>query len=122
MIKVFYDGKCGLCSREIMHYKKICNDNNFTWVDVARNHEALKSFKVSQSDALLYLHATLDDKELFVGVDAFLLIWKNLPYWKYLAFLFKLPLIKNLSSILYKYFAKKRFNGYNHCKIANTKI
>lgn len=122
MIKVFFDGKCGLCSKEISYYKKICDNDVFDWIDIARNGNALKKYNVSQSNALLYLHATLDDKELFVGVDAFLLIWKNLPRWKILALIVNLPLIKNLCTILYKYFAKKRFNGYSHCKLANTKI
>ena len=29
MIKVFYDGKCGLCSKEINHYRKIAGAGIF---------------------------------------------------------------------------------------------
>ena len=29
LTKVFYDGKCGLCSKEINYYKKISPDNIF---------------------------------------------------------------------------------------------
>jgi len=122
MIKVFYDGKCGLCSKEINHYKRICNKKKFDWVDISRKSKALSEFGISQSQGLMYLHATVDDKKIFIGVDAFILIWKNLPRWKYLAFFVNLPLIKTICSIIYKYFAKKRYNNYDHCKISETKI
>ena len=29
MIKVLYDGKCGLCNKEISYYKKIANNKIF---------------------------------------------------------------------------------------------
>ena len=44
-IKVFYDGKCGLCSKEINYYKKISPDNLFEWYDIATNPKALKDIK-----------------------------------------------------------------------------
>mgnify|MGYP001462031289 CR=1 FL=1 len=122
MIRVFYDGKCGLCSREINHYKKICNSNNFTWIDITIESKALSKFGVSQSQGLMYLHATLDNEKIFVGIDAFLLIWRNLPRWKFLAFFIGLPLIKKVCSVIYKNFAKRRYNSYNHCKLSETKI
>ncbi|MEC9079196.1 MAG: DCC1-like thiol-disulfide oxidoreductase family protein, partial [Pseudomonadota bacterium] len=31
MITVFFDGKCGLCSREIRHYQKIAPAERFCW-------------------------------------------------------------------------------------------
>ena len=37
MIKVLYDGKCGLCNKEINYYKKIANNKNFKWLDIANN-------------------------------------------------------------------------------------
>ena len=35
MIKIFYDGKCGLCSKEINYYIKIAPKNVFDWFDIA---------------------------------------------------------------------------------------
>jgi len=34
MITVFYDGQCGLCLKEINHYKKIAPPNIFEWKDI----------------------------------------------------------------------------------------
>ena len=53
LIKVFYDGKCGLCSKEINYYKKIAPKNTFEWYDIATNQNDLKHIKVSQYDALM---------------------------------------------------------------------
>ena len=54
LTKVFYDGKCGLCSKEINYYKKISPNNIFEWHDIATNPKALKEIKVSQYDALMF--------------------------------------------------------------------
>ena len=45
-IKVFYDGKCGLCSKEINYYKRIAPKNTFEWYDIAKNQNDLKHIKV----------------------------------------------------------------------------
>ena len=118
MIKVYYDGKCNLCSKEIKYYKSITDKNLFRWLDIATNPKYLSSIKVSQKDALLYLHATDENNKLFKGVDAFLLIWKNIKYWKILYFLISLPIIKQLSVLLYKKFAKYRFSKLSHCQLS----
>ena len=53
LTKVFYDGKCGLCSKEINYYKRIAPKNIFEWHDIASNPEKLKEVHVSQYDALM---------------------------------------------------------------------
>ena len=52
MITVFYDGKCGLCSREIGHYMKISPPTTFIWRDIANEPQHLKKINVSQSERL----------------------------------------------------------------------
>ena len=39
MITVFYDGKCGLCAREIGYYRRIAPDGVFVWQDVSESAE-----------------------------------------------------------------------------------
>ena len=41
MITVFYDGKCGLCSKEINHYRKIAPSNIFNWQDITESADEL---------------------------------------------------------------------------------
>ena len=118
MINVFYDGKCGLCSKEIKYYQSVADDKLFKWFDIANNPEHLISINIPQKDALLYLHASDENNKLFVGVDAFLLIWKNIKYWKLLYFFVSIPVIKQLAILLYKKFAKYRFSKLSHCQLS----
>ena len=72
LIQIFYDGKCGLCSKEINYYKKVSPKNIFKWNDIANNPKELKQIGVSQYDALMYLHALDKNKNPKIGVDAFI--------------------------------------------------
>ena len=122
LIKVFYDGKCGLCSKEINYYKKIAPKNIFEWHDIASKPKILREINVSQYDALMYLHATDQNSNLKIGVDAFILIWAQLQHWKVLSILVRIPIIYSIAKITYKLFANYRFKKLTHCKMASQKV
>ena len=119
MIKVFFDGKCGLCNKEINYYRSIARAGDFLWEDVANDPSPLLNLRVTQADALRRLHAQDSDGRLYIGVAAFVLIWQKLPYfkWAVLAWFIKLPLIYQFSAFLYGRFADYRFAKLPHCKI-----
>lgn len=56
MIQVFYDGKCGLCSKEINHYKKIAPKNIFQWIDVNDSKVNFDKQPFDKVEALKFLH------------------------------------------------------------------
>ena len=85
MLTVFYDGKCGLCSREINYYKRITPRNAFLWCDIANDPTKLSEIGISQSEALRRLHVLDSFGSLHVGVLGFIAIWQNLRYWRFLA-------------------------------------
>ncbi len=116
MITVFYDGKCGLCSKEINRYKKIAPEGVFNWQDITRSTAALKKEGIMPSDGLRLLHAKDDRGKLHVGVDAFVLIWLQLARWKVLAQLVSLPIIRQAADALYRAFADWRFARLPHCQ------
>ncbi|MFL2561790.1 MAG: thiol-disulfide oxidoreductase DCC family protein [Arenicellales bacterium] len=78
MITVFFDGKCGLCSREIHHYQKVAPRGYFNWVDIASDPEPLRAIGISQEAALMRLHVQSVDGVIHIGVDAFRTIWGHL--------------------------------------------
>ncbi len=114
-ITVYFDGVCQLCSKEINYYKKIAPPGSFEWIDIARNSDALKDQNISQQEALLYLHVKDLSGEIHVGVDAFKLIWNQLPRWQYVATLLGVPPINYIAKILYSSFARLRFRRSKHC-------
>jgi predicted DCC family thiol-disulfide oxidoreductase YuxK len=122
LTKVFYDGKCGLCSKEINYYKKIAPKNIFEWYDIATQPDDLSRIKVSQYDALMYLHAIDQNANLKIGVDAFILIWSKLRFWNLLSILVSLPIIYSLAKVTYNAFASYRFKKLTHCQVASQEV
>ena len=117
-VTVYYDGKCGLCQKEISHYKKIADDGQFIWSDIAHDATPLSLLGVSQMAALRRLHATDSNGRLHIGVDAFILIWQQLPRWRLLAILVGIPILRHIAATFYDVFADYRFARLEHCKMS----
>ena len=118
-IYVYYDGICNMCSKEISYYKKIAPPLTFSWIDIARNGKALEAYNIKQETALKYLHVKDTSGKLFVGVDAFEIMWRHLPFWKILALILQLSPIKYLAKIIYSSFAQRRFEKSAHCQLTS---
>ena len=118
MITVFYDGKCGLCRREIEHYKRIASEGVFEWVDITIDASATQKLGICYADGLKLLHAQDSHGKLHIGVDAFLLIWQQIPRWRIVATIISLPIIRPVANIAYRAFAAWRFSRLSHCQIA----
>ena len=117
MITVYYDGKCGLCSKEINHYKKIVEGDKFNWVDITIDDKEFVSNGFKVSEGLNQLHIKDENGQFHIGVDAFITIWKNIKYWKTLAKIISFPLIKIFAELVYNIFANWRFKKLNHCQL-----
>ena len=118
MLTVYYDGKCGLCRREIEYYKRVAPANRFVWLDIATDPAGLADLNIQQADALRRLHARDSSGNIFVGVAAFTAIWQNLNYWRYLAMIINLPFLQPVAAFAYDRFADYRFSRLTHCQIA----
>jgi len=121
MITVFYDGKCGLCSKEINHYRKIAPSDIFNWQDITESADELSNEGITLSEGLKLLHAKDNSGQIHVGVDAFILIWRQLERWRVLAVLVGLPIIRQIAGMGYKTFANWRFKGLEHCQLTARK-
>ena len=55
-ISVFYDGKCGLCDKEISHYKKIAPPEIFNWQDITECDKQLRERGVSLAGTNSSIH------------------------------------------------------------------
>ena len=120
MITVFYDSKCSLCSKEIKYYRRIAISGVFDWQDINLLNSELNDRGIKDSDALKILHVIDTNNKLHLGVDAFIIIWNNLDYWRILARVISLPIIKRVVNIAYKLFANWRFNKKSYCVVENS--
>ena len=99
-MKVFFNNSCKICRAEINIYKKE-NIKNLNWIDITKNKNAELETKKTDKELLRRLHVEQDGK-IYVGIDAFLLIWKNIPKYKFLYKFFKLPVIYQLFYVGYE--------------------
>ncbi len=117
MITVFYDGKCSLCRKEIAYYKKIAPADTFRWCDITLDSNPLTQRGFSLRNGLMFFHVEDDNGTMHTSLDAFIIVWKELRGWRYLAKIASLPGLKPLINRVYKRFAMYRFKKNGHCKV-----
>ena len=101
-IKGFYNESCKICRTEIKHYKKI--NKSIDWIDVINNKSATIDTKLSPKELIRRLHIIKDNK-LYKGLDAFLIVWSEIPRYKFLAKFGKLPIIYHFGWLIYELIA-----------------
>lgn len=117
MITVFYDGKCGLCSREINYYRNIAQRGVFEWRDVTEHAGELEKHGISLVEGLKQMRAVDADGQWHAGADAFILIWRQLSRWRVLAVIVALPIVRQVANLVYWLWAAWRFRRLKHCQL-----
>ena len=102
-MKVYFNNSCNICRAEINLYKKQ-DIKGIKWIDINQNDLALKETGKDEKTLLRRLHIEESGK-IFSGAKAFLLLWKNIPKYKFLYHFLKLPIIFNLFSFTYELIA-----------------
>jgi len=65
LIKVFYDGQCPLCRREIRHYQRMRGADEIHWIDVTDDDAEIHTYGLSLDRALARFHV-LDTRGLWL--------------------------------------------------------
>ena len=99
-MKVYFNNSCKICKAEIDLYKKE-NIKEIDWIDITNNEQAEKETSKNSKELLRRLHIK-DDEKIIQGAEAFLILWKKMPKYKFLYNFFKLPIIFNLFSFIYE--------------------
>ena len=102
-MKVYYNESCSICRAEINLYKKQ-NIKQIEWIDITNNATAEKDTSKDDKSLLRRLHVK-EDGQIFDGAEAFLLVWKKIPRYKFLYTFFKIPIIFSLFSFFYEIIA-----------------
>ena len=100
---VLYDGSCPICSREIQQYKKGDPQGEICWLDVSSPNFVAPPGQ--SAEALMQrFHVIRPDGSIVSGAAAFVHLWEQLPGWKKLARVGRLPGMLNLMEFGYENF------------------
>ena len=99
-MKVYFNNSCKICKAEIDLYKKE-KIQEIDWVDITNNNLAEKETSKDSKELLRRLHVKEGEK-IIQGAEAFLILWKKIPKYKFLYNFFKLPIIFNLFYVVYE--------------------
>jgi len=99
-MKVYYNESCSICRAEINIYKKQ-NIEEIEWIDITNNTVAEKDTSKDDKTLLRRLHVE-ENRQIFSGAKAFILVWKKIPKYKFLYRFFKLPIIFTIFSFFYE--------------------
>ena len=102
-MKVYFNNSCNICRAEINLYKEQ-NIEDIEWVDITDNKAAEIETQKDDKTLLRRLHIK-DGEKVIGGAEAFLLVWKKIPKYKFLYTFFKIPIIFTLFSYFYEIIA-----------------
>ena len=103
-LKVFYDGQCPLCSREITFYKLQEGANEVDWVDIFNSSAREFPKGLIRTNALKRFYVLSPDGELVSGGNGFVLLWLALPRFSVLGRIFNNKLMGFILECFYKFF------------------
>jgi predicted DCC family thiol-disulfide oxidoreductase YuxK len=123
-LTILYDGKCPLCYKEILHYKKKDVNDLLVCIDIVHpdfNHE---DYGLDLQEINLKLHAINESGEVFTGIDTFIEIWSRLPNYNFFTKIANNKILRPSFDLFYIIFAKyirpnlpKRSCGSGSCEL-----
>lgn len=103
---IYYDGLCMLCSREIDMFQALVKDGSLAYVDISLPDFDPAAHGVDPVAVNRHMHVRDDDTgRMLIGVDALAGMWECVPGFRWLAWLARLPVLRQISEAGYEVFA-----------------
>ncbi len=99
-IRVLYNKSCRICRKEIDHYKKY-SDKKISWIDILNDKEVKMLTSKTKIELLRRMHV-IKNGEIVEGAKAFLEIWKRIPRYRFLYYIFKIKFFYFILFIFYE--------------------
>lgn len=98
--RVLYNAECPVCSFEIDHYKKHSQKNALPLRFDDLNTEARTTWNLTQDQAAQRLYVQ-HQGQLYSGIPAFLILWKQMPGYHWLARIVGWPGVRQFATLAY---------------------
>ncbi|MCH2183390.1 MAG: DUF393 domain-containing protein [Mariniblastus sp.] len=112
--QVFFDGACPLCRREIDWLRKRDRDQQIEFVDIADPSFDEQRHGRSYETLMTHIHGRETDGRWVTGVDVFRRLYQAAGFGP-LVRLSRLPLVKQLLDLAYRFFARYRTRLTGRC-------
>ena len=113
--QILYNGKCPVCSAGIRQARRLSARpvEECGWIDVTQTPDALARHGLTLRDVQYRLHVLDAQGDMQVGVPACAALWDDMPRYRWLARLMRLPVIRTIAAGLYEAlaYALFRWNG-----------
>jgi predicted DCC family thiol-disulfide oxidoreductase YuxK len=109
--RVFYDGHCVVCAREMAHYQRQDRQHRLILVDISAAEFDAQAYGIPLHEFMDQLHVIDAGGRTYRGVEGFWAIWQAFPsstLYGLLGTVVTLPLINPLVRLGYKGFARIR--------------
>lgn len=124
-LKVFYDGSCHLCYREVHYYKKRDRFNLLIPINIKAKEFKASDYGLSSIEVDIHMHATDSQGNIYRGIASFIEIWKRLPGVRYriLTKMAQSTFLRPILDFCYDLFARKirpklpKRNCDDHCNL-----
>lgn len=107
-ITVYFDGLCRLCNFEISHYRKMKGAQRIRFCDITATEFDAKAEGVDPVEVHKVIHVKDADGRIYLGVDAFTKIWKELEPMRFLVPIADRRPVRLVLDKAYLFFAKIR--------------
>ncbi len=97
---VLYNADCPVCNFEISHYAAYADKNALPIRFDDLNSDALTQWDLTADQAARRLYV-IHNGDLTSGIEAFLVLWAQMPRYRLLGRIIGLPVIKQLASLTY---------------------
>ena len=97
---VLFNGQCPICATEIRHYARYAESRDLPLRFEDLNAVDLARWGVTTEAAAKRLHV-LHEGEILSGIPAFIVLWRQMPRYRWLARCVGLPGVRHLAVLVY---------------------
>jgi predicted DCC family thiol-disulfide oxidoreductase YuxK len=117
-LRVFYDGQCPVCNREIQRHLRHDDLGRLQAIDIAAPDFNATAYGLDAQRVHDVMHVLTADGHVFAEVDAFICIYSALPPRldrRFVIALLRMPPVRKCADIAYRIFAKNRVRLFGGC-------
>jgi predicted DCC family thiol-disulfide oxidoreductase YuxK len=100
LTRALYNADCPICNAEMCSYEAYSQKKELPIAFEDLNKIDLSEWGVTEDEATRLLHV-IHKGQLYAGTKAFLILWEQMPRYRLLAKIGRLPVIYHIANVLY---------------------